>query len=189
VNRPFFSCFVAASLWVPALASGQSSQAQPASGTQANANLVVVDVVVTDAQRNPVHKLTASDFTVIENGHPQAITAIEEHNSWESAAPLPRPPKLSPGTFTNFSIAPASGVINVLLLDTLNTPEDAQSAVRDQMVAYLKDVRPGARMAIFGLAKSLVMLQGLTSDPEHLPRRNGYSQRRHARTERLSHGG
>jgi VWFA-related protein len=165
VNRPFFSCFVAASLWVPALASGQ---AQPASGTQANANLVVVDVVVTDGDRHPVHKLTASDFVVTENGKPQTIATIEEHNSWESAAPLPRAPKLARGTFTNFSIAPASGVINVLLLDLLNTPEDEQAAVRDAMVAYLKDVRPGARMAIFGLTRKLVMLQGLTSEPEQV---------------------
>jgi len=166
VNRPFFSCLVAASLWVPALASGQPSQSQAASGTQANGNHFVVDVVVTDAQRNPVHKLTASDFVVTENGEPQTITTIEEHNSWESAAPLPMAPKLAGGTFTNYSIAPTSGAINVLLLDLLNTPEDARAALRDEMVAYLKDVRPGARMAIFGLTRRLVMLQGLASEPE-----------------------
>ena len=166
--RPFISCFVAASLWVPALASGQASPTQPAPAAPPNANLVVVDVVVTDAQHNPVHKLTASDFTLLENGHPQTITTMEEHNSWESAAPMPRPPKLSPGIFTNFSIAPTSGAINVLLLDALNTPADIQAAVREQMVAYLKDVRPGARMAIVALTNKLVMLQGLTSDPELL---------------------
>jgi VWFA-related protein len=168
VNRPFFSCFVAASLWVPALASGQATQAQSASGTQANANLVVVDVVVTDAERNLAHKLQASDFVVTENGKPQTIATIEEHNSWESAAPLPRAPKIARGTFTNFSIAPASGVINVLLLDLLNTPEGEQAAIRDEMVAYLKDVRPGARMTIFGLTRRLVILQGLTSEPEQV---------------------
>jgi VWFA-related protein len=166
VNRPFFSCFVAASLWVPALASGQPSQSQAASDAQADGLRVVVDVVVTDAQRNPVHKLMASDFAVTENGKPQTIATIEEHNSWESAAPLPRAPKLARGTFTNFSIAPTSGVVNVLLLDLLNAPEKGQASIRDEMVAYLKDVRPGARMAIFGLTRRLVMLQGLASEPE-----------------------
>ena len=164
--RPLISCFAAASLWAPALAYGQAPPTSPTTAAQPGANLVVVDVVVTDAQHNPVHKLAASDFTVTENGKPQAIATIEEHNSWESAAPLPRPPKLAAGTFTNFSIAPASGVINVLLLDMLNTPEDEQAALREQMVAYLKDVRPGARMAIFGLQTRLLMLQGLTSEPE-----------------------
>ena len=40
--------------------------------------------------------------------------------------------------------------------------------VRDQMLKYLKEARPGTRMAIFGLTTRLILLQGFTSDPELL---------------------
>jgi hypothetical protein len=58
VKCPFLTTFIATFLCAPALAAGQSTAAQPASTIQANANLVVVDVVVSDAQHNPVHKLS-----------------------------------------------------------------------------------------------------------------------------------
>ena len=160
--------FYSAFLIPPLLASGQSSPTQPASTIQANANLVVVDAVVTDSRYNPVHKLTSADFTVLENGKPQAIKTFEEHVSTQAIAPLPPMPKFLPGTFTNFTNAPASGALNILLLDSLNTPMSAQAEVRDQMLKYLKEPHSGTRMAIFGLTTKLILLQGFTSDPELL---------------------
>ena len=160
--------FISAVLILPPLASGQSIPTQPASTIQANANLVVVDAVVTDSQHHPVHKLTSADFTVLENGKPQAIKTFEEHVSTQDIAPLPAMPRLLPGTFTNFTNAPASGALNILLLDSLNTPMAAQADVRSQMLKYLKEAHSGTRMAIFGLTTRLVLLQGFTSDPELL---------------------
>jgi VWFA-related protein len=160
--------FISVFLILPALALGQATTTQPASTIQANANLVVVDAVVTDSQHNPVHKLTSADFTVLENGKPQAIKTFEEHTSTQALAPLPPMPKLLPGTFTNFTNAPAGGALNILLLDSLNTPMAAQAEVRDQMLKYLKEPHPGTRMAIFGLTTRLILLQGFTSDPELL---------------------
>ena len=110
MTRLFLTSLIAASLCAPALAAGQSSPAQatpapqPASTIQANANLVVVDVVVTDAQHNPVHKLSAADFTVLESGHAQTIKTFEEHVSDPAASQLPPLPKLPPGTFTNYTL-------------------------------------------------------------------------------------
>jgi VWFA-related protein len=132
-----------------------------------SADLVVVDVVASDSQQNPVHKLTAADFTVMEDGKPQTVKIFEEHQT-QPSAPLPPAPKLDPGIFTNFSIAPANGALNILLLDKLNTPMDAQSVVRDQVLKFLKDVRPGTRIAIFSLTTELRLLQGFTSNPEIL---------------------
>ena len=164
ISSPFF----AALLSIPTLSLAQSPAPQPTSTIQSNSNLVVVDVVVSDAQHNPVHKLTRSDFEVLESGHPQTIKTFEERSFNPSAPQLPPLPKLPPGTFTNFSVAPANGALNVLLLDTMNTPMTAQGTVRDQMIKYLKDSPPGTRMAIFGLNTRLVLLQGFTSDPEVL---------------------
>jgi VWFA-related protein len=163
----FFRCFIAASLCLPTLAVGQPSATEPAATIRANANLVVVDVVVTDARQNPVHQLTAADFTILENGHAETIKTFEEHISGE-AAKLPTLPKLDSGTFTNYSPTPITGTLNILLLDMLNTPMKDQSFVRDQVLKYLKDYHPGTRIAIFGLTTQLRLLQGFTSDPELL---------------------
>ncbi len=168
MTRAFLSGLIPALLFAPAFTSGQSSATQPASTIQANANLVVVDVVVTDARHNAVHNLATADFTLLENGHPQTIKTLEEHNPWEAAAPLPARPKLPPGTFTNYTNAPATGALNILLLDTLNTPMSVQADVRNQMLKYMKEARPGTRMAIFGLTTRLLLLQGFTSDPDLL---------------------
>jgi len=132
-----------------------------------NSDLVVVDVVASDSQQNPVHKLTAADFTVLEDGKLQTVKIFEEHQT-QTSAPLPPAPKLDPGIFTNYSIAPANGALNILLLDKLNTPMDAQTVVRDQVLKYLKQVPPGTRIAIFSLTTELKLLQGFTSNPELL---------------------
>ena len=166
--RLLLGSFIAASLCGPAVAAEQSPAIETASTIQANANPVVVDVVVTDARHIPVHNLTSADFKLYENGHAQTIKTFEEHHSWEAAAPIPSPPKLLRGTFTNYTNAPVSGALNILLLDSLNTPMTGQADVRDQMLRYLKEARPGTRMAIFGLNASLILLQGFTSDPELL---------------------
>jgi VWFA-related protein len=132
-----------------------------------SSDLVVVDVVASDSQQNPVHKLTSADFTVLEDGKPQTVKIFEEHQT-QTSAPLPPAPKLDPGIFTNYSIAPANGALNILLLDKLNTPMDAQTVVRDQVLKYLKQVPPGTRIAIFSLTTELKLLQGFTSNPELL---------------------
>lgn len=165
--------FSAALLFVQLYAAGQSTQSAPAAPPQpettlhANADLVLVDVTVNDAQQNPVHHLTAADFTVLEDGKPQTVKVFEEHAAGPPS-PLPPAPKFRPGMFTNFSGAPETGALNILLFDKLNTPMDAQTEVRDQVLKYLKEAPPGTRTAIFSLTTELKLLQGFTSDPELL---------------------
>jgi VWFA-related protein len=163
----FFCCIVTALLSAPALAIGQSAPVEPSVSIRSEVNLVVLDVVVTDARKKPVHNLKKGDFTVLEDGHSQTIKTFEEHSAAEGAK-LPALPKLEPGTFTNYSPTPENGALNILLLDTLNTPMNDQPLVRAQMLQYLKQARPGVRMAVFGLNSQLRLLQGFTSDPELL---------------------
>jgi VWFA-related protein len=150
-------------------ASGQTAPAsdQAATTIHTSADLVVVDVVVSDSRQNPVHQLAAQDFTVLEDGKPQTVKVFEEHQT-QPPGPLPAMPKLDPGVFTNFSVAPENGALNILLLDKLNTPMDAQTEVRDQVLKYLKEIQPGTRIAIFSLTTQLSLLQGFTSNPEIL---------------------
>ncbi len=161
---------------LPSLAYAQTPiQAAPATTTppvatlKSNTRLVVLDVVVTDRSQHPVHNLQQSNFTVLENNTSQSIRHFEEHIYPNPTAAKPEPfPVLPAGIFTNFVPAPPGDSLNVLLLDTLNTPMSDQAFVRNQLKEYLKTARPGTRIAIFGLTSRLSLLQGFTSDPELL---------------------
>ncbi len=148
-------------------AAAQSTQQQPETTIRTSSDLVVVDVVASDSQQNPVHHLTTTNFTVLEDGKPQALKVFEEHATTAPVA-MPPMPRFQPGMFTNFSPVPQNGTLNILLFDKLNTPMDAQSVVRQQVLQYLKGAPPGTRIAIFSLTTELKLLQGFTSNPELL---------------------
>ena len=126
-------------------------------------NLVVVDVVVTDSRKNPIHGLKKSDFTLMENGKLQTIRHFEEHSEVLAGdgCKIAPAPKLPAGLFTNKSAAPANGPVNVLLLDYLNTPLTAQADARKQLIDYLDKAPAGTRIAIFGLTTQLVHAAGV----------------------------
>lgn len=165
----FFSALVFTPLCLAAqpAQSDQPTPQQPETTLHANADLVLIDVTASDAQQNPIHHLTAADFTVLEDGKPQTVKVFEEHVAGPPA-PLPPMPKFAPGMFSNFTAAPETGALNILLFDKLNTPMDAQSDVRQQVLRFLKEAPSGTRMAIFSLTTELKLLQGFTSDPELL---------------------
>ena len=158
-------CFLCASfVYVPLDAAEQSESADAAFSLHASTSLVVEDVVVTNARGKPIHNLTASEFTILEDGHPQVIKLFGEHTAPVQAL-LPPIPQLPPGTFTNDSVTPTDGALNILLLDKLNTPLDAQSVVVNEVLKYLKGPRTDSRIAIFALTTQLKLLQGFISDP------------------------
>ena len=150
----------------PAATNGTQPAATNAVATiHARTNLVVVDVVVTDSKKNPVHGLQKSDFTLMEDGKLQVVRNFEEHSSLPAAeAQIEPAPKLPAGLFTNKSAAPANGPVNVLLLDYLNTPVIAQANAKKQLLEFLDKAPAGTRIAIFGMTTHLYMLQGFTSD-------------------------
>ena len=151
-------------------ASQLHGQSEATATIRAQANLVIVDVAVTDARHHPVQHLRANDFTLLEDGIPQQVKLFEEHSAPrpEEIARRPPMPKLPPDYYTNYTPAPADGTVNVLLLDAMNTPMKDQAYVREQLLDYLKQASPGAPIAIFGLASKLVLLQGFSADPEIL---------------------
>jgi VWFA-related protein len=132
--------------------------------------MVLEDVSVSDSHNNPVRGLKRDQFRIYEDGKLQQLKNFEEHTTptAEEAAKFPPMPKLAPGVFTNYTPAPAVGAANVILLDTLNTPLQSQSYVRAQLLAYIKSMKPGTRVAIFGMNRELHLLQGFTSNPETL---------------------
>ena len=134
-----------------------------------NARDVVLDVVVTKGNGDPVEGLSRQDFEVKEDGKPQAIDFLEEHAAATASHDTPQESqKLPPGTYTNAPPAPVGDAVNVLLLDTLNTPQQDQAYVHNEIEDFLKKMRPGTRIAIFALGSKLRYVQGFTADTSTL---------------------
>jgi VWFA-related protein len=105
------------------------------------------------------------DFKVMEDGKPQTIDFFEEHSAKNLPAGASEAlPKMPPGVYANVPPAPENDSVNVLLLDTLNTDRQEQSYVHSQIVAFLKNMRPGWQVAVFVLGSRLRMVQGFTTD-------------------------
>lgn len=166
IKAVFFLCALS-------LAAAAVAQQAPAAATQTSVPMmtvstheVLLDVLVTDANRNPVTGLTAADFTVTEEGAPQQIRSLEEHRPMSAAdvARLKAAPALPPNTFTNFTPVVNTNASTVILLDALDTPVAAQMFLRQQLIEYLKQMQPGASIAIFQLDTDLHLIQGFSSD-------------------------
>ena len=152
------------SLSAPLLSQTATPEADtPSSTLRINSRAVLVDVIVTDKKGNPVTGLTRDAFTVTEQGKPEGIGYFEEHTQ-AAAAPV-EIPKFPPDVFSNFSPFAQPAAVNVLLLDSLNTRIESQAVVHQQAMKFLKDLKPGSRMAIFTMGKGLHFVQGFTDDP------------------------
>lgn len=149
------------------------ADATPATVLHSDTNRVLVDVVATDHGK-PVRGIERSRFHVFEDGKERPITNFDEHQ------PSPAPPDaeslkaqiagLPPNAYTNIPVYPDAGVVNVLLLDALNTPMANQADVRRQMIEYLNTVPPGTSLAIFTLTSQLRLVEGFTTDAARLTR-------------------
>ena len=143
---------------------------------KANARIVVLDVVVTGRDGQPVPGLYKEEFSIAEDGNPQQITSFEEHAAGETMPTVL--PDLPPNIFTNIPRVKPVDSVMVMLFDSLNTPIGAQSFVREQMLKFLKTVQPGRRIAIFTLGTRLRFVEGFTDDPGDLRRRWNNSPKR-----------
>lgn len=126
-----------------------------------NAQAVAVDVVVTKPSGEPVSGLLQRDFTVLEDGKPQAIDFFEEHSAPADAASPASP--LPPDVFTNQPAA-ASDTGTALLVDELNTAPQDQHAMFSAVEGFLENLPPRSKVAIFILRSRLELVRGFTTD-------------------------
>jgi VWFA-related protein len=157
----------------PAPQSTSTAKPEPAATStvlHTNADLVLVDIVVTD-HGSPIHGLDKRLFHVLEDEHEQTISSFDEHRSIPTAAgAAPSRAPLPPNTFTNVPVYPETQTVNVLLLDGLNTPVPDQMRVRQQMLQFMGGIQPGTPLAIFTLSSRLRMVKAFTTDPAELIR-------------------
>jgi VWFA-related protein len=145
------------------------SSSPPATPTfHAQAQLVLMDVSVTDKAGAPITGLQASDFTLLEDGKEQQIRVFEAHGSQLSRSEKPADNNLPPRTFSNRMSASADTPLSILLFDLLNTPPQDQAYARTQMLQFLKGMPKGKHLALFVLGTSLRLVRGFTDDPETL---------------------
>jgi VWFA-related protein len=183
MNRHFrlsvIRCFLAVALFAlslkaqaPAQDANQPSQLppQPSATLTIAAREVLLDVVITDHNGRPITGLTPADFNVIEEGEPQKLTHLEEHHpmSADDMVRLKSMPQLPPNTFTNFTPVANTNSSTVILLDSLDTPVQAQMELRQQLIDYLKHMQPGTPIAIFQIDTEMSLIQGFSADPAAL---------------------
>jgi VWFA-related protein len=148
----------------PSVQTSGPGEMGPVPVFKAHSHAVVVDVVVTkgDAAVTGLHK---EDFKVLEDGKPVSVDFFEEHTA-KTLPPgaLPALPRMPANVYTNVPPAPESDSVNVLLIDTLNTDQQDQAYVHQQIVNFLKNMQPGLRVAVFVLGSKLRMVQGFTTD-------------------------
>jgi VWFA-related protein len=147
------------------LSAQQTPAEVPTITIRTSTRLVVVDVVVTDKNGQPITGLKPEDFTVEENGKKQKI-AIFTPPGANQAGPQPPPP----GILSNHPefLKPA-GVPTVLVLDAANSSFKDQAYGRTQMLKYaLEQNQAGKPIAVMTLTDQLRVLQNFTTDPKIL---------------------
>src|SRR5436309_2299940 len=131
--------------------AGTSAPAQqgipsPAPAFPSQVELVTVDAVVVDAKGRAVPGLTAADFTVIENGVPQAITRFEAVQL--PAGPAPPLPRNAPFS-TNQSPEARQGRTFVLVFDDIHLSVAQAQRAKAAVGEFLRSgVRAGDRVAL-----------------------------------------
>ena len=108
--------------------------------------LVTVDVVVFDRQGNPVQGLTRDDFTIREDGRPQAIAAFETVSlAQPSTVAATRPTRIS----TNDAPADAAARWFFVVFDDVNISQFATARAREALTRFITEaLRPGDRVMI-----------------------------------------
>ena len=171
------SCILPAAAQNPAPAAQTKNPSTPQPSLRITSRAVLVDVVVTDRNGNPVSGLNKDVFRLAEDGKPQTISFFEEHRGLTAAQRAHLEfPKLPDDTFTNFSPIATPPAVNVLLIDALNTPMADQMYLREAAKRYLKSVKPGSRIAIFTMGLRLHFVEGFSDDPTMLAKALGYKK-------------
>jgi VWFA-related protein len=138
---------VAASLVAAALGSSLLAQQVPPT-FRATTEAIVLDVSVLDRNRQPVRGLTAADFTVLEDGQPQAIRTFKTIDLGDTGASEPVWLREHPADVRRSDEFRDHRVV-VIVLDA-STPMATADAIRTRQVAEMAigQLEPGDLAAV-----------------------------------------
>ncbi len=126
--------------------------------------MVELSVVATDREGRPIEDLKQDDFAVYDGGRQERIAAFRFESS---AAPSRTARPLPPGIYSNHADEPPRGA-TVILFDGLNTPFADQAYARDQILKFVKQLKPGDRVALYVMGRGPRVLHEFTDDPTAL---------------------
>jgi VWFA-related protein len=147
--------------------------AQEAMPTFRSGTRLVEVTFVATADGKPVANLEQADITIADNGTTRPVAFFQYEGGASAVGASGAQQALPPNVFTN-RVEVTGGPprhITAILLDSVNTPPDAQMRARKQVIDYLKEIDTNTRVAIFHLANELTILHDFSSDTESLRER------------------
>jgi len=132
----------------------------------------LVPVSPLDKSGHFISGLSAKDFQILVDGKPFELSGFDivTEGSPKSPAVSPEEPPLPPNVFRNIpgTMANQSNLV-ILLVDYLNTRMVDRMGLRDALLKFFSaGLRPGQEIAVYGMTRSLVLLQPFTRDPAPL---------------------
>jgi len=148
----------------------QPTSAQAPAVIRSTTRLVQINAIVHNKKGAPVPGLKKEDFTILDQGQEQQV-AIFSANAAAPAAPSAAtilPPNVFSNRFDQGGQAP--GCVTVILFDALNTEFTDQAYARQQVVKFLRQLKPEDHVAIYLLTTKLTILNEFTQDSSALLR-------------------
>lgn len=142
--------------------SAQSPPGQSAYVFQTGTRVVLTDVVVTDANGNPVRGLPQSAFRLFDDKQPQVIASFEEHAGLH---PATLESASTDGVYSNQYLLHLPPVLNIVLIDIVNIDMADQMYLNYELTKFLSEQPEGQPLAIYLRAGSgCFLVQNFTSD-------------------------
>lgn len=144
-----------------------TAQNQSESGTtfRVGTREVEVDVVVTDSRGHPVRGLSAADFTVQEDGHPQNLKYFREFaTTAKTTESAQTPTPAAANVFSNKVSPGADRPLVAVVLDFVNTPIESQQYAKEELLKFLRKKPASLQLALFALGERMELLHGFTAD-------------------------
>lgn len=157
-------------LWILAAnaVAAQTAPPNPAPDVlRTTTRLVEVSVTAQSKEGEPIAGLTQDDFILLDEGVPQKIAYVRTETAQASGA---QQRKLPPNLFTNRldAAGPAPTSATIILFDGLNTRLTDQAYAREQILKFLRQLKPGERVALYALGRGPRVLQDFTEDSSAL---------------------
>jgi VWFA-related protein len=129
-------------------------------------HLVQVSVVVTDKKGQPITGLKKENFTPTDESNPQQIAFLSAEAPRPATPTTPLPKNVYTNRYELKGQDP--GAVTVVLFDSLNTSPQDQEYLRQQVVKFLKILKPQDHVAIYALTTKLLLLHEFTQDSSAL---------------------
>lgn len=142
------------------------AQGPPAEPLRVTTHYVEVSVLAHTKQGEPVRSLTRDDFTLADDGRPQQIGVFRAETGRTTEAAPPLPPNMFSNRPQDAGAAPSG--VSIILFDGLNTRFTDQAYARQQILKFIREMKPGDRVALYVMGRGPRVLQDFTSDASAL---------------------